>query len=65
VVAETTRLEMKDDAVKMLNELTEADPEKEHGEAEKIILGYLDDIGSGDVSNAYREAIDRCGFLYA
>jgi len=53
------------EAVEKLNALTGKDPEREHGEAEEIVLALLRRKGFGAVAKAFDDAGDRVGFWYA
>lgn len=54
------------EAVKKLRNLTGDDPEKDHSEADLILLDLLGEAGMGDVAAEWRRASERCGgFWYA
>ena len=56
-------MEMKE-ALEKMNNLTQ-DEEIAHSEAEDILLQYLRDLGHGELSDAFEQAIDEIGFWYA
>lgn len=49
------------EAVEKLDALTDYDPEEAHGEADKILLGFVPE----DVRAAYARAVGRVGFWYS
>lgn len=53
------------DAINLLNELDDSDPELAHCKADDILVEFLIDNGFQNVAEAFVRAQDRVGFWYA
>lgn len=52
--------------IEELNAMTNlGDNERDHGDADDLLLVALRSYGADDIVNAYIQARDRCGFWYA
>ncbi len=54
-----------EEAIKLLDLLTDGDAEYSHSEADAILLEWIKSSGGEEVAAAYKEARSRCGFWYA
>ncbi len=52
-------------AIAELCNMDDSDPEAKHGEADQVLLTFLEKKGYVHIVSAYRETRDRIGFLYA
>lgn len=55
----------KDEAIALLDGLTDADPESAHGHADGALVSFLRHLGHDDVADAFDRACHRVGFWYA
>lgn len=56
----------KSDVIKQLNAMDrDGDNEIQHGNADYLLIKYLEFIGEYEVADAWKKAKKRCGFWYA
>lgn len=51
--------------VELLQSLGAGDPEAAHVKADSYLLNALDELGAGDIADAFEACEERIGFMYA
>jgi hypothetical protein len=54
-----------DALIRALHSVGSRDPERDHEQAEQLLLAWLKDIGYTSVAEAYEATKERVGFWYA